>query len=256
LLRIINGIYNQDEGEVTLDGEIIRDNEKIKQQICFVSDDSYYYKGYTAKDMAEFYKAMYENFSMDTYNSLASELGLDTKRKLSEYSKGMKRQNSLISCLATKSKYMFFDETFDGLDPLNRKRMKDFITQYAREGNSIIMTSHNMKELSDICDIIEIIEDGKMVEEESLHEKTKGITKVQVAFGFDFDKESFKGLEILDYNQNGRVATIVFRENKDVVKLYLEGLNPLLIDELELTLEEMFIYEKEKEEEGDEIYDE
>lgn len=250
LLRIINGIYDQDEGSVTLDNQIIKDNETIKQDICFVSDDSYYFRGYTAKSMAKFYQAMYNKFDMKKYNELAKILDLNVDKKLSEFSKGMKRQSSLICCLATNAKYMFFDETFDGLDPLNRKKIKSFIRDYVNEGNTIIMTSHNMKELEDICDIMEIIEDGSMVQADMLKEKMNEIIKVQVAFEKEFDQSLFYGLDILDYSQSGRVATIVFKGDRNFIKLVISELNPLLVDELELTLEEMFIYEKEGEKNG------
>ena len=245
LLRIINGIYDQDKGSVTLDDKIIKDNEKVKQNICFVSDDSYYFKAYKAKDMAKFYEAMYKDFSMETYDYLASQLGLDTNKKLSDYSKGMKRQNCLICCLSTNAKYMFFDETFDGLDPISRSKMKSFIQNYAKKGNSIIMTSHNMKELEDVCSKIRIIEHGKMVEENELHEKTEGIIKLQVVFAEEFTKEKFKDLEILDYKQSGRAATLIVKGDRQVITQTILDSRPLIVDELDLGLEEMFVYEKE-----------
>ena len=245
LLRIINGIYDQDSGEVTLDEKVIKDNAKVKENICFVSDDAYFIRGYTLKDMALFYADMYKDFSYEAFEKFAETLGLDINQKISNFSKGMKRQSSLILCLATNAKYMFFDETFDGLDPLNRNKMKNYLKEYASKGNSIIMTSHNMKELEDICDTISVLESGRMVNEGDIKKDISQIIKLQIVINEELNKENLSFLSILDYKREGKVITVVAKGDKEEIISSVNELKPLLVEEIPLSLEEMFIYEKE-----------
>ena len=245
LLRIINGIYDQNQGQVLLDGKVIKDNAEVKENICFVSDDAYFFKGYTLDDMASFYNDMYENFSEKNFKYFAETLNLDTHQKMSNFSKGMKRQSSLILCLATNAKYMFFDETFDGLDPLSRNKMKNHLMEYAKNGNTIIMTSHNMKELEDICDSIAVLEQGKMLVEGEFEQKLNKVFKLQIVENEEISKETLGFLELLDYKKEGKVITIVTNGEKEDVISRIKKLAPLLVEEIPLTLEEMFIYEKE-----------
>ena len=245
LLRIINGIYDQNQGQVLLDGKVIKDNAEVKENICFVSDDAYFFKGYTLDDMAGFYNDMYENFSEKNFKYFAETLNLDTHQKMSNFSKGMKRQSSLILCLATNAKYMFFDETFDGLDPLSRNKMKNHLMEYAKNGNTIIMTSHNMKELEDICDSIAVLEQGKMLVEGEFEQKLNKVFKLQIVENEEISKETLGFLELLDYKKEGKVITIVTNGEKEDVISKVKELAPLLVEEIPLTLEEMFIYEKE-----------
>ena len=246
LLRIINGIYDQDKGSVTLDDKIIKDNEKVKQNICFVSDDSYYFKAYKAKDMAKFYEAMYKDFSMETYDYLASQLGLDTNKKLSDYSKGMKRQNCLICCLSTNAKYMFFDETFDGLDPVVRNLMKKILSKHMSEKNTtIIMTSHNLRELEDICDNLGVLYKGGIMFESDIDTLKTKMFKVQISLKDEFSEDTFKQLNPLSFKKTGSVATLIFRDNREIVEKALIEMNPVVFDFIGLTLEEIFIYEME-----------
>ena len=148
LLRIINGIYASDGGIVTIDGDIINDTEKFKQKLVFVPDDLFFYSGYTLKEHAKYYEAMYEKFDMKYFIELAGLLKLDLNAKISTFSKGMKRQTSLICALATTAEYMFFDETFDGLDPVVRNLVKKLISkQMKKQRTTVILTSHNLREL-------------------------------------------------------------------------------------------------------------
>ena len=246
LLRLINGIFTPDSGTILIDGEEVFENEEIKQDLVFVPDDLFFYSNYTILDTAKYYEAMYENFDMDYLKRLASTLKLDINRKINTFSKGMKRQCALICALATKCKYMFFDETFDGLDPVIRNTMKKIIAKQMEEENTtIVMTSHNLRELEDICDNLGLLYKGGILFESDIDTIKTNMYKVQISLKNDFSQDSFKDLEILNYKKIGSVATLIINDKKGDSKKKLEKLNPIILDFLPLTLEEVFIYEME-----------
>ena len=247
LLRIINGIYEADSGEVLFDGKKLDDTESIKQNLVFVSDDSYFFRGYNIADMAEFYAALYPKFDVNIVVDLTTKLKLDKKAKISTFSKGMKRQTSLILAIATNAEYMFFDETFDGLDPINRNIMKNVIQEKAKKDNkAIIMTSHNMKELQDICDVFGILYNKTLSFEKDIKIETKEnaeVIKIQISFPEKFDKTKFSELNVLDYEQFGSVAKLIVKGNKEEIISKLRSMNPVLLETLDLSLEEKLVYE-------------
>ena len=246
LLRLINGIFTPDSGTILIDGEEVFENEEIKQNLVFVPDDLFFYSNYTILDTAKYYEAMYKNFDMDYLKKLASTLKLDINRKINTFSKGMKRQCALICALATKCKYMFFDETFDGLDPVIRNTMKKIIAKQMEEENTtIVMTSHNLRELEDICDNLGLLYKGGIFFESDIDTIKTNMYKVQISLKNDFSQDSFKDLEILNYKKIGSVATLIINDRNQTSKKMLEKLNPIILDFLPLTLEEVFIYEME-----------
>ena len=247
LLRLINGIFYPDEGEITVDNEMPFENEKIKQNMVFVPDDLQFYPAYTLEDMASFYKAMYKKFDKEYLYDLARKLKLDTSRKISSFSKGMKRQCALILALATRCKYMFFDETFDGLDPVIRNFFKKQIAkQMEEEHSTIIMTSHNLRELEDICDNLGFLYKGGILFESDIDNIKTNMYKVQISLKEeDFDEKSFLGIKILSFKKVGSVACMIIEDKDGKIRNQLEKMNPLILDFLPLTLEEMFIYEME-----------
>lgn len=183
LLRLINGIYKQEEGTITMNGEELFNNATLKQKIVFVPDDLFFYPGYTLKDMFQFYQALYPKFDEEYAVSLAKMFKLDQNRKISTFSKGMKRQCALIASLATNAEYMFFDETFDGLDPVVRNTMKKLIAKKMSEQNTtIIMTSHNLRELEDICDRLGLLYKGGILFESEIDNLKTNMYKVQISF--------------------------------------------------------------------------
>ena len=245
LLRIINGVYKEYNGNIIIDGKSIND-KSIKQNMVFVPDDLFYFGGYTLKDMASFYNSLYTNFDTEYFNGLAKLLKLDTNKKMNTLSKGQKRQSSLILALSTKAKYMFFDETFDGVDPVVRNLLKKIIAKHMEANNStIIMTSHNLRELEDICDNLGLLYKGGILFESDIDSLKTNMFKVQISLKSDFKEEDFKGLDILSFKKKGSVATIIIKGDKEEAKEYLEKLKPLILDFLPLTLEEIFIYEME-----------
>ena len=246
LLRLINGILIPEEGYIKINGKETLDNEKIKQEMVFIPDDMYFYPSYTLLDMAKFYQAMYHKFDMEYLKKLASHLKLDLKKKVSSFSKGMKRQCALILALSTRCQYMFFDETFDGIDPVIRNFFKKTIAkQMAQDKTTIIMTSHNLRELEDICDNLGLLYEGGILFESDIDSLKTNMFKVQISFKEDFTKDKFADLDILSFKKIGSVATIIIQDKDGSGHKYLEKMKPLILDFLPLTLEEVFIYEME-----------
>ena len=246
LLRLINGIYKQEEGTITMNGEELFNNATLKQKIEFVPDDLFFYSGYTLKDLFQFYQALYPKFEEEYAVSLAKMFKLDQNRKISTFSKGMKRQCALIASLATNAEYMFFDETFDGLDPVVRNTMKKLIAKKMSEQNTtIIMTSHNLRELEDICDRLGLLYKGGILFESEIDNLKTNMYKVQISFAQEKKKEDFKGIDILSFKKVGSIITLVIKDEKKTSRKILEKMKPVILDYLPLTLEEIFIYEME-----------
>ena len=246
LLRIINGVFKQDKGKILIDGKENIEDSGIKQNMVFVPDDLFFFQGYTLKDTALFYKALYNNFDMNYFNELANILKLDINRKINSLSKGLKRQSVLICALATKAKYMFFDETFDGVDPVVRSILKKIIAKHMQNNETtIIMTSHNLRELEDICDNLGLLYKGGILFESDIDTLKTNMFKVQISLKGDFSKDSFDGLDVLSFKKKGSVATVIIKGNIEELRTYLESLEPVVLDFLPLTLEEIFIYEME-----------
>ncbi len=246
LLRIINDVYKADSGTIEIDEKNIENNQELKQKLVFVPDDLYFFPSYTLKDIAQFYNSLYKNFDMEYLKKLAETLKLDMNSKIQNFSKGMKRQCALICAICTNADYMFFDETFDGIDPVVRGLLKKIIAkQMEKKETTIIMTSHNLRELEDICDNLALIYKGGILFESEVNTLKTNMFKVQISLKNDFDKDTFKDLEILNFKKIGSVATIIIKGEKEKEIEKLQLLNPVILDVLPVTLEEMFIYEME-----------
>lgn len=246
LLRIIMGIFDANMGSVTIDGKEVSHNVKLKQKMVFIPDDLFFYPGYTLIDMAKYYQSMYDEFDMDYLRELAKLLKLKENVKISNFSKGMKRQCALICAIATNADYMFFDETFDGLDPVIRNVMKKIIVkQMNKKKTTIVMTSHNLRELEDICDNLGLLYQGGILFESEIDTIKTNMYKVQISLKGDFDKDDFSDIDLLSYKKNGSVATLIIKDVDNTSKKKLAKKNPIILDYLNLTLEEIFIYEME-----------
>ena len=246
LLRIINDIFKRDSGKIEIDGKEVEENEELKQKLVFVPDDLYFFPNYSLLDMAKFYKSMYKNFDMDYVKELAEILKLNINTKLQNFSKGMKRQCALICAISTNADYMFFDETFDGLDPVVRNLLKKIIIkQMEKKDTTIIMTSHNLRELEDICDNLGLLYKGGILFESDIDSLKTNMFKIQISLREEFEKDKFSKLEIMSYKKVGSVATLIVKGDKEETENELRKLNPIILDFLPLTLEEMFIYEME-----------
>lgn len=246
LLNTIMGVYDTDGGDIFVDGNRVYDNETIKQKMVYVQDDLFFYPSYTLLDTARYYASMYDDFDMEYLKELAKTFNLSLNKKISNFSKGMKRQCALICAICTNADYMFFDETFDGLDPVIRATMKKIlIKQMNKKNTTIVMTSHNLRELEDICDNLGLLYQGGILFESDVDTIKTNMFKVQISFEKNFDKEDFDDMDILSFKKQGSVAVLIIKDNDGKSKKKLEKMKPLILDYLPLTLEEVFIYEME-----------
>jgi len=246
LLRIIMGIFEKDEGIITIDEELVDENTELKQKMVFVPDDLFFYPGYTLLDTAKYYESMYQDFDMNYLKELAAILNLSLDKKISTFSKGMKRQCALICAIATNADYMFFDETFDGLDPVIRSTMKKaLIKQMNKKKTTVVMTSHNLRELEDICDNLGLLYKGGILFESDIDTIKTNMYKVQISLKEKFDQDDFKDFDVVSFKKQGSIATIIIKDKDGKSKKKLEKMNPIILDYLNLTLEEVFIYEME-----------
>lgn len=245
-LRMIAGIYRADEGSITIDGEPVYENPNVKSKIMFVPDDLYFINVASMDRMAKLYRAVYPTFDDARYRELAAGFGLNTKASINTFSKGMKRQAATILSLATRPAYIFFDETFDGLDPIMRNLVKKLICEDVidRKATAII-TSHSLRELEDTCDQLSLLHKGGLVFESDIQNLKTSLFKVQIAFPEEYDRAKFNGIEILKFIKHGSVANFIVRGNRDVTVSALSAMSPTLLDVLPLSLEEVFTYEME-----------
>ena len=246
LLRIIMGIFQKNSGKIMIDDEELKDVEDLKQKLCFVPDDLYFFKGYTVKDQIGFFANMYKNFEKERALKFAESLNLPLDKKIAYFSKGMKRQVALICAICTNCDYMFFDETFDGVDPVVRTFLKKIIAeQMSKKETTIIMTSHNLRELEDLCDNVGLLYKGGIIFESELDSLKTNMFKIQISLPNDFSEKEFENYNVLSFKKTGSVATIILKGDKDKYEKALKELNPVILDFLPLTLEEIFIYQME-----------
>ncbi len=245
-LRLITGIYQAEGGSVEIDGEPLWNNPKAKKKFLYVPDELFFLPGSNMNRMAKMYKTYYPDFDDERYKILTERFGLDPKAGISTFSKGMKRQAATILALSCKPQYLFFDETFDGLDPVMRKLVKDEIMEDVKERKiTVVITSHSLRELEDVCDQLTLLHKGGVIFESDVMNLKTALFKVQVAFGEDFGQEKFEGIEMLSFKKQGRVASFIVRGERESVIEKINAMNPLLVDVLHLSLEEVFVYEME-----------
>ena len=245
-LRLISGVYKSKSGEITVDGAPLYENPEVKKDILYVPDDLYFLPQSSMRVMADFYAAAYEKFSFERFYNLTKTFGLDPNANINTFSKGMKRQAATVLALSAMPKYLFFDETFDGLDPVMCNLVKQVIYNDVIERNTTtIITSHSLRELEDTCDQLALLYQGGIVFESDIQDLKTSLFKIQVAFDSMFDRTNFDGINILNYEQMGSVATFIVKGDREAIVERLRGMNPLLLDVLPLNLEEVFIYEME-----------
>lgn len=244
LLRIISGVFKSDNGSVLIDGEEIYENPKVKSKIFFLPDEPFYSSNTTANNVCDMYLAFYD-FSKQEYLDYLKEFDVPLNKSLSTLSKGMKRQVFVSLALAIKPKYLLLDEAFDGLDPLARLKFKRMIIDLVENNDTtIIISSHSLRELEDICDSYGLIDNGVIESTGDIQEKINSYHKYQVAFSEVVVKEDFD-IEFISYKQDRRIIKVVVKEDLEEFSKKIQKFNPLIIDEINIDFEELFIIEVE-----------
>lgn len=245
-LRLLAGIYRPDQGQVLIDGQSVYENEALKQRIFYISDEQFYFPNSSMQEMADYYAVLYQRFSYERFAELTKLFRLDSRRKLSTFSKGMQKQAHIILALSCQPDYLFCDETFDGLDPVMRQAVKRLLADAVLEQQMTpIIASHNLRELEDICDHIGLLHQGGVVFERELDQLQNNIHKVQCAFTEPKEREAFAGLDIVTAEQRGSLSILIVRGNAEKTEAIIGAMKPLYCELLPLTLEEIFITEME-----------
>jgi ABC-2 type transport system ATP-binding protein len=244
-LRLLAGIYKPDSGTISIDGEDVWENIEVKRRIYYISDEQYFFANATPLEVARYYSGIYPNFDMKRFEELLSGFELAAARKISTFSKGMKKQLSVILGLSAKTDYIFCDETFDGLDPVMRHTVKSlFAADVADRELTPIIASHNLRELEDICDHVGLLHRGGVLLEKELDEMKLGAGKVQCVMPEGVDINTL-GLNIVVQERRGSLQTIIARGTQEEIAARVAAANPIFMEILPLTLEEFFIMETE-----------
>ncbi len=247
LLRLISGVYKPDGGNILVNSEEVFENVNRKNEIFYLSDELYFLPQSTMNSMAKFYSGYYQNFSFDIYRDLCALFPLDPKKRISTFSKGMQRQAGLILAISTAPKILLLDEAFDGLDPVIRSAVRKILIDLVASKNiTVIISSHNLRELEDLCDHIGLIHKGGIMFEKDIDTLKLDICKVQCAFESAPSRDELSDIEMLKFSATGNLLTIVARGDVRKIKDYItDKFSPRFIENIPLTLEEVFIHEME-----------
>ncbi len=245
ILRHITGVYQQDSGAILLDGKTIYEDPAVKEKIAAIPDDLYYFGSATTKDMARFYAGFYPKFDFDRYDKLKEVFRtVEEARPIRRLSKGMQKQAAFWLALCCRPEVLVLDEPVDGLDPVMRRQVWSLLmSDVAQDGTTVLVSSHNLRELEDVCDHVGILSRGKLLIERSLSDLQDNLVKMQVVFQTRDLPVLPEDMEVLHVSQVGRIYTLIVRGKADEVTNRLAVYQPILMDALPLTLEEIFIYE-------------
>ncbi len=242
IIRHLTGIYRQDSGEITLDGAPIYENPAAKARIAYIPDDVFYFNSASIRDMKQFYQGLYPSFSQERFEKLRSAFDLDEKQPIRRFSKGMQKQAAFWIAMSLAPDVLILDEPVDGLDPVMRRQVWSIVmADVADRGTTVLVSSHNLRELEDVCDHVGILDRGKLLLERNLNDLQENIVKVMIAF--PEGREAPKDLNILHDSATGRMHTMILRGSADTLAAYLKAANPQYMDFMPLSLEEIFIYE-------------
>jgi ABC-2 type transport system ATP-binding protein len=238
------GIYKINEGEITIDGEKTYENSKIKERVVCISDDLFFYQSYNIKDTAKLYSGIYPNWSWEMYEEMKSFFRADDRRRCRRMSKGMQKQAAIWLALCARPEVLILDEPVDGLDPVMRKNIWSLIMREVCDRSmTVLVSSHNLRELEDVCDHVGIMHGGELVLEKALDDVKGNIHKLQLAFKDGYPEELAKKLCVLHRSTFGSVETLIIRGDSDEIRKTVSEYSPMVLDILPLTLEEIFIYE-------------
>ena len=242
IIRHITGIYRPDAGEILIDGQPVYENPQTKARIAYIPDDVFYFNNASMREMAKFYAGIYPNFSWERFEKLLEIFPLDPKCPIRRFSKGMQKQAAFVLCMAMQPEIMVLDEPIDGLDPVMRRQVWSLVmADIAERNTTVLVSSHNLRELEDVCDHVGILDHGKLLLERSLSEMQENICKILIALPDGTELPT--GLDILHKTSTGKLLTLIVRGKQEELTDYLNLAKPLFMDAVPLTLEEIFIYE-------------
>ena len=245
-LRMMAGVLKPDEGKVLVDGQEIFENEEMKSRVFFISDDQYYLPNATPKEMMEYYRIFYTCFNEERFSELMEKFGLEKERKISTFSKGMKKQLSVILGICANTKYLLCDETFDGLDPVMRQAVKSiFAMEIMNRDFTPVIASHNLRELEDICDHVGLLHKGGILFSKDMEEMKETIHKVQCVVSEESKYRLLKNLDVMKTESRGNLLMLTVRGSKADIEEKFQKENPVYFEVLPLSLEEIFISETE-----------
>ena len=245
-LRMAAGVLKPDGGTITIDGMEVFENEDAKRKFFYISDDQYFFSNSTPRDMMAYYKIVYPSFDKERFHGLMRSFDLDESRKINTFSKGMKKQVSVICGVCAGTDYLFCDETFDGLDPVMRQAVKSIFANDMEERQlTPIIASHNLRELEDICDHVGLLHKGGILLSRDLDEMKMSIHKVQCVLSEGMEPEELTGMEIIKTERRGRLLTLTVRGDLSRVEHVMQTANPVFYETIPLSLEEIFISETE-----------
>ena len=244
IINHISGAYRQEEGTIMIDGEDVYENPKVKEKVLSIADDWFFYPTFTIRQMAQFYASIYPSFDKERYNAIKNIFNIDEKKQIRKLSKGMKKQVAFWLSLSCKPEVLILDEPLDGLDPVMRKQVLSLvIADVADREMTVLVSSHNLRELEDICDYVGIIHKGAMLLEKPLDDLKGSVHKYQVVFG-DIVPESFAEIEnVLHVSNTGSVYNIIMKGSDFECDNIMRRFTPRVCEKISLTLEEVFIYE-------------
>ena len=245
ILRHINGVYRQDSGEVLVDGAPVYENPAVKARLASIPDELYYFLSASTRDMMRFFRGFYPRFDQARYQALKDVFTtVDERQSIRRLSKGMQKQSAFWLALCCRPDVLVLDEPVDGLDPVMRRQVWSLLMgDVAEHGTTVLVSSHNLRELEDVCDHVGILSRGKVLIERSLSDLQENVVKMQVVFQEKQLPQLPADLEILNISQVGRIHTLIVRGNATEVTNRLAAYAPILMEALPLTLEEIFIYE-------------
>ena len=244
IIRHIVGDFRQDTGSVLVDGAPIYENIEKKAKIAFIPDDIFYFMQANTNDMKKFYQSIYPSFDAELFEKLKVCFpAVNVKRNIRNLSKGMQKQVAFWLAICCRPELLILDEPVDGLDPVMRRQIWSLMmNDVAERGTTVLVSSHNLRELEDVCDHVGIMDHGSLLLERSLCELQGGVSKIQIAFEGEMPALP-EDLQVLHQSRSGRVHTLIVRAAQGVASHELAKLQPILLDEIPLTLEEIFIYE-------------
>ena len=245
ILRHIMGIYRPDSGSVLVDGQPVYENPAVKAKIAAIPDELYYFTSATTRDMMHFYRGLYPQFDNKRYEALKEAFSeVDERQPIRRLSKGMQKQSAFWLTLCCNPEVLVLDEPVDGLDPVMRRQVWSLLMgDVSQRGTTVLVSSHNLRELEDVCDHVGVLSHGKVLLERSLTDLQDNVVKLQIAFADGQLPQLPEDLNLLHTTQVGRVYTLIVRGNPADIRTRMAQYNPILMEALPLSLEEIFIYE-------------